>query len=205
MVCYLHACCNSFVHHYPKYIIFQMNDWSDDIESVLENIRINSILFSNYHKERYYVYKSYLKYFKLPLIVLSSLTSIASVGLTTYISQEKVSAITCLLSLLSAIIASVELYLGIQKSMEIELLSSRDFILLAYDVYKTLNLSRENRSTNGKVYLDDKYQEYKKLVENAKLINSKKLKDALAPLPINVMSMNSSTPNGSNASFDLKL
>lgn len=206
MVCCLHACINSFVYIYPQLLTFtKMNDWSDDIESVLENIRVNCILFSNYHKERYYSYKSYLKYFKLPLIVLSSLTSIASVGLTTYISQEKVSAITCLLSLLSAIIASVELYLGIQKSMEIELLSSRDFILLAYDVFKTLNLTRENRSTNGKVYLDDKYQEYKKLVENAKLIHSKKLKDALAPLPDSFMLINSSTPNGSNASFDIKL
>ena len=178
-----------------------MNDWSDDIEVVLENIRINSILFSNYHKERYYVYKSYLKYFKLPLIVLSSITSIASVGLTTYVSQEKVSAITCLLSLLSAIIASVELYLGIQKSMEIEMMSSRDFILLAYDKYKTICLSRENRSTNGKVFLDDKFQEYKKLVENAKLIHNKKLKDALAPVPDFFRSGSSvqsiSTPKGS--------
>ena len=180
-----------------------LSEWGDDIEVVLENIRINSIIFSNYHKERYYVYKSYLKYFKLPLIVLSSVTSIASVGLKTYVSQEKVSAITCLLSLLSAIIASVELYLGIQKSMEVELMSSRDFILLAYDIFKTLNLSRENRSTNGKVYLDEKFQEYKKLVENAKLIHNKKLKDALAPIPDFFMSRSTtsqtmSTPKGSD-------
>jgi hypothetical protein len=181
-----------------------MNEWTEDVESVLENIRINSVLFSKYHKERYYIYKSYLKYFKLPLIVLSSITSIASVGLTTYISQEKVSAITCLLSLLSAIIASVELYLGIQKSMETELMSSRDFILLAYDIFKTLSLARENRTTNGKVYLDDKFQEYKKLVENAKLVHSKKLTDALAPLP-EPFKLSGSTSSGSGSGLNLEL
>jgi hypothetical protein len=179
-----------------------MNDWSEDVEGVLENIRINSVIFSNYHKERYYVYKSYLKYFKLPLIFLSSITSIASVGLTTYISQQKVSLITCLLSLISAIIASVELYLGIQKSMETELMSSRDFLLLAYEIYKTLSLKIEHRATNGKVYLDDKFQEYLKMVENAKLIHSKKMKDALAPLPelfkSNSSTQSLSTPTSNN-------
>ena len=66
-----------------------MNDWTDDIEKILENIRINSISLSNYHKEKYYYYKSYLKFFKLPLIILSSITSIASVGLTGYLEQDK--------------------------------------------------------------------------------------------------------------------
>jgi hypothetical protein len=178
-------------------------DWTDDVEQILENIRINSVLFSNYHKQKYYIYKSYLKYFKLPLIVLSSITSIASVGLSKFISQEKVSIITCLLSLISAIIASIELYLGIQKSMENELMSSREFLLLSYDIFKTLSLNKMNRLVTGKVYLEEKFQEYKKLVENAKLIHSKKLLDALAPLPINYNnSVINTTPNGSVSNLE---
>jgi hypothetical protein len=174
--------------------------WSEDYEHVLENLRINCIIFSNYHKNKYYKYKSYLKYFKLPLIVLSSITSIASVGLTKFVSQSKVSVITCILSLISAIIASVELYLGIQKSMETELLSSKEFLVIAYDIYKVLNLERKHRAVAGKVYLDEKFQEYKKLVENAKLIHSKKILDNLAPLPIhcNISETTSNSPNNKN-------
>lgn len=168
-----------------------MSEWTVDIENILENIRINSIIFSNYHKNRYYMYKSYLKYFKLPLIVLSSVNSIVAIGLTNFVSQEKVSVISCLLSLISAVIASVELYLGIQKSMETELLSSRNFLLLAYEIFKTINLSRENRSVAGKVFLDDKFSEYLKLVEGAKLVHSKRLKDALAPLPVDYINTSS--------------
>lgn len=160
-----------------------MNDWTDDIEGILENIRINSITLSNYHKDKYYYYKAHLKYFKLPLIILSSITSIASVGLTGYMSQNGISMMTCLLSLASAIIASIELYLGIQKNMETEMMASRNFLILGYDIYKTLNLDREHRKVNGKVYIDEKYNEYVKLVEQANLIHNKRLKDALAPVP----------------------
>ena len=160
-----------------------MNDWTDDIEAILENIRINSITLSNYHKGKYYYYKAHLKYFKLPLMILSSITSIASVGLTGYMNQDDISMMTCLLSLTSAIIASIELYLGIQKNMENEMVASRNFLILGYDIFKTLNLDREHRKTNGKVYIDEKYNEYVKLVEQANLIHNKKIVDALAPVP----------------------
>ena len=66
-----------------------MNEWTDDIEGVMENVRINSIIFSNYHKNRYYIYKSYLKYFKLPLIFLSSINSIVAIGLTSTVRYLK--------------------------------------------------------------------------------------------------------------------
>jgi hypothetical protein len=181
-----------------------MNEWTDDIEVILENVRINCVLFSKYHKERYYMYKSYLKYFKLPLIVLSSMTSIASVGLSEYLIQRNVSLITCLLSLASALIASVELYLGIQKSMENEFISCQRFTLIAYDIFKTLQLKPEHRSLSGKVYLDEKYQDYIKIIENSKFIHSKRIKDALAPIPEEFkISSGPSTPNNSELGLEI--
>lgn len=158
-------------------------EWTDDVERVLEAIRYNSVTLSNYHKERYYYYKSYLKYFKLPLIALSSLTSIASVGLPEYVPQKTVSLITCILSLVSATIASVELYLGIQKTMETEMLTSRNFMLLAYDIYRVLSLKRENRVIDGRHYLDEKYNDYSKLIENANLVKQKHIEDKLTQIP----------------------
>jgi hypothetical protein len=178
-------------------------DWSDDIEKILENIRLNSIILSTYHKDRYYHYKGHLKYFKLPLIVLSSITSIASVGLTAYMAQKDISLLTCLLSLVSAILASIELYLGIQKNMEQELLASRNFLLLAYSIYKVLNLKVEHRVEKGILFLDDTYNEYIKLVENANLTKSKRIKDALAPIDESMKYMPS--PTSSKVDFGLEL
>jgi len=178
-------------------------DWSEDIEKILENIRLNSIILSTYHKDRYYHYKGHLKYFKLPLIVLSSITSIASVGMTPYMKQGDISLLTCLLSLVSAILASIELYLGIQKNMEQELIASRNFLLLAYSIYKVLNLQVEHRVEKGRLFLDETYNEYIKLVENANLTKSKRMKDALAPIDENMKYI--STPTSSKVDFGIEL
>jgi hypothetical protein len=178
-------------------------DWSEDIEKILENIRLNSIILSTYHKDRYYHYKGHLKYFKLPLIVLSSITSIASVGMTPYMKQGDISLLTCLLSLVSAILASIELYLGIQKNMEQELIASRNFLLLAYSIYKVLNLQVEHRVEKGRLFLDETYNEYIKLVENANLTKSKRMKDALAPIDESMKY--TSTPTSSKIDFGLEL
>lgn len=178
-------------------------DWSEDIEKILENIRLNSIILSNYHKDRYYHYKGHLKYFKLPLIVLSSITSIASVGMTPYMEQGDISLLTCLLSLVSAILASIELYLGIQKNMEQELIASRNFLLLVYSIYKVLNLQVEHRVEKGRLFLDETYNEYIKLVENANLTKSKRMKDALAPIDESMKY--TTTPTSSKVDFGLEL
>jgi hypothetical protein len=71
------------------------NDWCSDIENFLENIRINSVIFSNEHKRRYFTLNEKLKYYRLPVIVLSGINSIISVGLQPYIDQGSISMLTC--------------------------------------------------------------------------------------------------------------
>jgi hypothetical protein len=118
-------------------------------------------------------------------------------------AQKDISLLTCLLSLVSAILASIELYLGIQKNMEQELLASRNFLLLAYSIYKVLNLKVEHRVEKGILFLDDTYNEYIKLVENANLTKSKRIKDALAPIDESMKYMPS--PTSSKVDFGLEL
>jgi hypothetical protein len=60
-----------------------MNTWSPDIECVLEAIRQNSVLMSNAHKKTYIYLKGQLRYFKVPIIVLSAINSITAIGLQT--------------------------------------------------------------------------------------------------------------------------
>ncbi len=155
--------------------------WSSGLVSVLDAIRKNSVHLSAYHKRRYLKYKGYAKYFKIPLIILSGLNSVISVGLQAYLPQNYISVISCLLSLACAIITSVELYLGIQKTMENELLASKDFYLLSIDIYKMVTIDVVDRLVNPRAYLEDKYKHYCKLVENSDLV-VKRLADGLAPI-----------------------
>ena len=155
--------------------------WSDDIENVLGKIIENCIMMSNYHKTRYYYFKSLLKYFRIPTIILSAANSVFSVGLQPYMQQETISLITCMIALFVGIINSIELFLAIQSTMEQELTTSKDFYILSIDIYKILLLNRNHRSIDGKTFLDDKYSIYCKLFEGSQLVN-KEINDRLVPL-----------------------
>ena len=159
-----------------------MDDWTTDIEFVLENIRVNCVVLSKEHKRQYFIFKDILQYFRLPLIIISGINSIISVGLQPYVTQSIISMITCLLALICSIIGSIELYLAIQKSMENELTAQRDYYLMSVDIYKTLSLSREHRPVPAKDYLEKQYNSYCKLIENSNTV-MKRLEDRLAPLP----------------------
>lgn len=159
-----------------------MTDWTNDIEEVLEDIRVNSVFLKDEHKKMYFSYKNVLQYFRLPIIVISGINSIVSVGFQEYMEQSVISMTTCLLALVCSIIASIEMYLAIQKSMEQSLIASKEFYLLGVDIQKTLLLAREHRPVPAKDYLEKCYNMYVKLTENSNILD-KKLTDKLAPIP----------------------
>ena len=160
-----------------------MNNWTDEIEKILENLRINCVNLSEYHRKRYYHFKSYGKYFRLPLIILASINSTASVGLQPVLQQEIISGITCLLGMIMAILSAYELYLGIQSSMDLELKQSKEFYTMAVELYKILNLKRDMRSEDGKEYLNKKYSYYIKLCEGSNLLKRQMPTDMLTDIP----------------------
>jgi hypothetical protein len=158
------------------------NGWSDDIENICEAIRNNSATMSEKHKKLYMYYNGQLKYYKIPVIIISGFNSVIAVGLQPYLEQGLISASNCLLALLCGIIGSIELFLGIQTSMETEMAASKSFYLLSVNIYRTLSLERIHRGHPGKEYLEEVYTEYSKLFETSALIQSK-MKDSLAAIP----------------------
>jgi hypothetical protein len=156
-----------------------MTEWTDDIELILGHVRENCVILYKYHLERYYQYKRVLPFFKIPVLILSSFNSVFSVGLQPYMKQSIISIIICLVSLFITIINSIELYMGIQKSLELEMAASQGFYLLSIDIYKTTKLKRHNRDVSGKQYLTDCYNMYQELIKQSKLIHDPSLKDTL--------------------------
>jgi len=145
--------------------------WSDDIEDILKGIMVSSINMSEDHKRKYIKLHGQLIFFRIPLIVIGSTNSIFAVGLTEYIDQPIVSTINCLLSLICAIITSVELFLQIQKRAEMELISYREFYLLGLSIDNIIQLKREHRpEKDGKMYLAKTLDEYKSLFNSSNVI-----------------------------------
>ena len=162
-----------------------MTTWTDDIDSVLNNIRINCVLLTKLHKQRYIELKSTLKYYRLPVIILNGANSIIAVGLQPYASQGAISLTTSLIALTCGIIGSIELYFGIQKRLENDMISQRDYYLLSVDIFKTLSLNRENRPIPAKDYLEKSYNTYTKLIESSSTLCRVK-GDKLIPIDLNV-------------------
>lgn len=145
----------------------------DDIDLILEKIRLNSATQSISHKKRYIVLKARLKWYRLPIIILSALNSIFSIGLQPFMKQEVISVVNSLMALICGIIGSIELYLQLNRQMETELLSAKDFYELATDIFKFLSLAREHRPVAQKTFIDEAYNRYIKLIQNSLLLKNK--------------------------------
>ena len=176
-----------------------ITDWSDDIEIMLEKIRINSVILSDKHKRNFFILKNSLLYYRLPTIIISSVNSILAVGLSAYIGQQSTSITNCILSLIASIIVSIELYLGIQKNTEEELQVSKEYYMLSISIFKMINLERQNRSIDGKSFLDEVYSTYTKLYERSNLLKVE-LDDNLAKIPVKIGSSVASNSSSSTLS-----
>jgi hypothetical protein len=159
------------------------NVWTVEVEDICEKLRINCVNLAEYHRKRYYQFKSYGKYFRIPAIILASITSTASIGLQPLLDQNIISGITCILGMTMGILSAIEIYMGIQTSMELELKQSKEFYTLAIDLYKTLTLQSQNRSEDGKDYLNTKYGQYIKMVEASNLLKRSLKVDLLTSIP----------------------
>lgn len=151
---------------------------NEDIEGVLDRIRQNSNTLSSYHRKRYLTLKSRLKYFRIPVILLSSLNSVGAVSFQAWMPQEYISLLNMFLSLIVGIIGSIEMFYQIQKQMEQELIGSKDFYILNCDVYKYLALTPEHRVVAPDQFLTEIYSRYIKLIE-VSIILKKKVEDTL--------------------------
>lgn len=153
--------------------------WSDDLEQLCKDIETNTSRLSDIHKINYLALIEQAKYFKIPIIIISTFNSVFAIGLTSYASQDIVSTINCMMSMICSIIASIELYLNLQKRIETELTSYRSYYNLSIKINNCLKLDREHRQeSNGISFLTEVENEYKTLFNEAN-VNKEIIEDKL--------------------------
>jgi hypothetical protein len=151
---------------------------SNDIEGVLDKIRQNSNLLANYHRKRYLTLKGRLKFYRIPIIVISALNSVGAVSLQGFLGQTYISLINMFLSLIVGVIGSIEMFYQITKQLEVELIGSKEFYILSCDIYKWLSLSTDNRVSSPREFLNESYTRYIKLIETS-ITLKKRVEDKL--------------------------
>ena len=148
--------------------------YSKDILDIMDKIRLNSSNMSKQHKNNYFYYKWVSTLFRVPTIVISSISGVFSVGTQAYMNQNTISGIVCLLSLIISIINSIELYLHISDNVETELEMSKKYYILSCDLYKLLMLEDSNRPDNPKDQLKMYYSQYIDLYNESLLMKNTK-------------------------------
>jgi len=143
--------------------------WTSDYEQILESLRLNAVYMSRSHKKKYFRFKTMSNYFRVPTIILSALASVSSVGLQNYISQQNISGITCLVTMVIGILNSIELYLKLQEAIELELDKSKKWYELSAGIYKVLNLDPAHREGDPGEVLKRFYNEYMILFQESSL------------------------------------
>jgi hypothetical protein len=165
------------------------NNWNDEIEKLLNQIRNNCIELENIHKQKYFGIKNIVVFFKLPIIVLSSINALVAVALTNYIKQDYISGANAGISFIIGTLTSISLYLKIEDKLEQELIASKEYHLLAIKIYKILSLKIEDRGTDGDVFLSDTYNNYVKLIERGNLLDTVITDKLKIDLPIGIESI----------------
>jgi hypothetical protein len=146
----------------------------EDRFKILNKIRKNCIKHSAYHNHRYHLYKNILfTCFRVPLILLSGINSFSSVGLQPYLEQSYISLITAMISLFCGILTSIELLINLQKRMELELESYKEYSKRGVDIYVQLQRSPADRGDKGDLgkFLSERYNEYKVLSARSNGVN----------------------------------
>lgn len=170
-------CCNNIYH----WKIQMPHNYTSDIEEILNNIRINCVLFHKAHKSNFLTLKEHLKYYKIPIIIISSISSIISLS-QVYIDQNTITILNMSFGLLCSIIGSIELFFGISNQMINELSVSKEYEILALEIYKCLTMAPENRNTDGKTFLEQCFGTYIKLIEKSNLLKPR-IHDRLLMIP----------------------
>ena len=156
-------------------------EWTDDMNLILDKMRMNCIALSDHHKYRYTFYKDKLILFRFPIILLSGVNTFVSVGLTGIADQMIISISTSIISLICGIITSLELYLNFQKKMESELMSHKEYYRLSVEIFKVISLDIENRKVDGKAFLEEKFSTYEKLLQSSNVVEASYIISTLTP------------------------
>ena len=67
--------------------------------------------------------------------------------------------------------------------MEVELVAQKDFYILSISIYKVLQLDEENRNIDMKLFLEEIFANYQKLIENSNVV-AKKIQDKLTVVDV---------------------
>lgn len=148
--------------------------WNNTHEEYLTEMRKTCDEMVKAHRAGFRVMKHKQRFYRIPMIVLGTLSGTASFGTNTFppTTRQYVSIIVGGISLLVAITQSIESYLKISERMSSHYIASQSFQKLSEDIYLELSQTSIDRTTSGIIFVRQCYERFEKIMEVAPYIKS---------------------------------
>ena len=153
-------------------------EWNLEQEDYLRKIHFQAIENYKFWNKKNLKYQRVSVYFNIPILVISAMNSLFAMILQNYIGQSLTSITNAVLSVLTAILGSVQLFLKINEKLSNSVIVSMKFHKLAIKISKELSINRNDRATSGTTFLQDVFNEYNDILEKSGSVD-KVLKDYL--------------------------
>jgi uncharacterized membrane protein YdfJ with MMPL/SSD domain len=141
----------------------------------------------------YEYYKWLSTRFNIPILVISSINALCAIALNDFLVQKYVSILNAVLSAGTGLLGSVQLYLKINEKLSNSTRSSILMKRIALTISKELSISRESRSTEGKIFLQECFAEFNAALEQSNPVH-RKFENYMAIEPV--------TPDNSSTAGD---
>lgn len=151
--------------------------WVEDEEIYLKKLQSTCDALSKYFLRRFKHHRSIQGKFRLPAIVLSSVSGVASFGTTTFPKsvQKWVSVVVGGVNIIIAILNTVEAYMKIADMLAKALTAHVALKKLADDIQCEISIPVEDRQMNGIVFLRDSYARYQQIMDQAPPVEDTRL------------------------------
>jgi len=145
----------------------EANRWLYEEELYLRELSRLCQELSNKYKLYYELYKKRQARFRIPSIIISSVTGLLSFGSTNYPenSRKYVSITVGIASLCIALLNSIETYMKIGENMTGSAQASNELQKLKEYIDMEISIPLEHRPTQGIIFLRDCYTRYERIMD----------------------------------------
>ena len=163
--------------------------WRPEEEQYLLLLRDSCDALGKHFLEKHKHYSTLQTRFRIPAIVLSSVSGVASFGTTTFPTnaQRWVSIVVGGVNIVIAILNTMEAYMKLGDMLSRSLTAQMNFKKLADDISCELAIPVDVRNTNGITFLRDAFARYQQIIDQAPPMDTHHLivhqKDGLIPPP----------------------
>jgi len=175
-------------------------EWTQKQEDFLTKLHFECHTLSEYNRKQYEMYSRINQRFSIPILVISGLNSLFAVSTQNFIKQDFISIINASLSLFCSILGSIQLFMKIDMKLHTFVVCNHEFTKLLYKISKELAMDRTMRSSAGKQFVLEAFNEFNSILDKQET-KAKKVKNWLL-LEISLIGdeSNSSENSSTNAS-----